>query len=103
MGKLGDEIADKVVLHEHCDCTQQNQEMRSVLLDTMNLVREIHKMVANSDMRARMAFSSATKAEERMEKLVEKNNKDFKFLLDSPQHTNKFKNNKNNWQGGINV
>ena len=98
-----DDITDKVILHDHCDCTEQNREMRSVLLDTMNLVREIHKMVANSDMRARRAFSSATKAEEKMEKLVEKNNKDFKFLLNAPQHTNKFKNNKNNLQGGINV
>ena len=85
------DIADKVVLHNHCDCTEQNREMRAVLLDVMDFVKEIHKMVASSDMRARMAFSSATKAEERIEKLIEKN----KFK--------KNKTNKSNWQGGINV
>ena len=87
---MGD-IADKVVLHNHCDCTEQNREMRSVLLDTMNIVREIHNMVASADMRARLAFSSADKAEEKVAKLVEKN----KFK--------KNKTNKSNWQGGINV
>ena len=92
MGKLGDEIADKVVLHEHCDCTQQNREMRSVLLDTMNLVREIHKMVANADMRARLAFGEATEANE----LVNKNQKDIKFLLG-------IKTNYKNKTGGIDV
>ena len=87
---MGD-IADKVVLHNHCDCTEQNREMRAVLLDTMNLVREIHKMVASSDMRSRLAFSSADKAEDKVAKLIEKN----KFK--------KNKTNKSNWQGGINV
>ena len=85
------DIADKVVLHNHCDCTEQNREMRAVLLEVMDFVKEIHKMVASSDMRSRMAFSSATKAEERIEKLIEKN----KFK--------KNKTNKSNWQGGINV
>ena len=89
--KTMSDIADKVVLHNHCDCTEQNREMRAVLLDTMNLVREIHKMVASSDMRSRLAFSSADKAEEKVAKLIEKN----KFK--------KNKVNKSNWQGGINV
>ena len=91
MGKLGDDIADKVVLHNHCDCTEQNREMRAVLLEVMDFVKEIHKMVASSDMRSRLAFSSADKAEGKVAKLIEKN----KFK--------KNKINKSNWQGGIDV
>ena len=85
------DIADKVVLHNHCDCTEQNREMRAVLLEVMDFVKEIHKMVASSDMRSRLAFSSADKAEGKVTKLIEKN----KFK--------KNKVNKSNWQGGINV
>ena len=89
--KTMSDIADKVVLHNHCDCTEQNREMRTVLLEVMDFVKEIHKMVASSDMRSRLAFSSADKAEEKVAKLIEKN----KFK--------KNKINKSNWQGGINV
>ena len=89
------DIADKVVLHNHCDCTEQNREMRSVLLDTMNIVREIHNMVASADMRARLAFGEAQEAK----KLVDKNQADIKFLIP----TFKKKENGNGKQKGISV
>ena len=91
MGQLGDQLADKIILHDHCDCTESNRETRAVMLDTMKLVREIHKMVANADMRARLAFGEATEANE----LVNKNQKDIKFLIG-------IKNNFKNKTGGIN-
>ena len=92
MGQLGDELADKIILHDHCDCTESNREMRAVMLDIMKLTREIHKMVSNADMRARLAFGEATEAND----LVNKNQKDIKFLIG-------IKNNFKNKTGGINV
>ena len=92
MGQLGDELADKIILHDHCDCTESNRETRAVMLDILKLTREIHKMVASADMRSRLSFGEATEAND----LVNKNQKDIKFLIG-------IKNNFKNKTGGINV
>ena len=92
MGQLGDELADKIILHDHCDCTERNRETTAVMLDIVKLTREIHNMVASADMRARLAFGEATEAND----LVNKNQKDIKFLIG-------IKNNFKNKTGGINV
>ncbi len=92
MGQLGDELADKIILHDHCDCTESNRETRAVMLDILKLTREIHNMVASADMRSRLAFGEATEAND----LVNKNQKDIKFLIG-------IKNNFKNKTGGINV
>ena len=88
-------IEDKVILHDHCDCTEQNREIRNALLDTMQLVKEIHNMVASADMRARLAFGEAQEAK----RLVDKNQADIKFLIP----TFKKKENGNGTQRGISV
>jgi len=93
---------DKIILHEHCSCTKENLEQMKLLGGLIDIVQEIHKMMSSADMRSRLAFGNAVEANEKMEKLVEKNKKDFEFLM-TPYQSNKFKNNKNNWTGGIDV
>ena len=50
-------------------------------------------------MRSRLAFGNAREANEKMQKLVEKNKKDFEFLMNSSKQLSKFKNK----TGGIDV
>ena len=56
----------------------------------IDIVQEIHKMMSSADMRSRLAFGNAVEANEKMEKLVEKNKKDFEFLMNSPKQLSKF-------------
>ena len=91
-----------LILHEHCSCTKENLEQMKLLGGLIDIVQEIHRMISSADMRSRLAFGNAVEANEKMEKLVEKNKKDFEFLMNSPQQTDKFKN-KKKWTGGIDV
>ena len=65
-------------------------------------ILKLHDLIASADMRSRLAFGEARSANEQMKKLVDKNKKDFEFLMNSPQQTDKFKN-KKKWTGGIDV
>ena len=91
-----------LILHEHCSCTKENLEQMKLLGGLIDIVQEIHRMISSADMRSRLAFGNAVEANEKMHKLVEKNKKDFEFLMNSPQQTDKFKN-KKKWTGGIDV
>ncbi len=91
-----------LILHEHCNCTENNLEQlrqnKKDINSIMNFVKEIHKLVSSADMRSRLAYGHAVEADEAMQKLKEKNKKDFEFLM-TPYQSNKFKNK----TGGIDV
>ena len=91
-----------LILHEHCSCTVENLEHLRIIQEQSKTILKLHDLIASADMRSRLAFSNAREANEKMQKLVEKNKKDFEFLLNSPQQTDKFKN-KKKWTGGIDV
>jgi hypothetical protein len=63
------------------------------------LILKLYDQIASADMRSRLAFGEAREANEQMKKLVEKNKKDFEFLMNSPKQLSKFKNK----TGGIDV
>lgn len=73
-----------------------------LLIQVLRNNRWLADQIASADMRSRLAFGEAREANEQMKKLMEKNKKDFEFLINSPQQTDKFKN-KKKWTGGIDV
>ena len=91
-----------LILHEHCSCTTENMDQIRMIHEQNELILKLHDLIASADMRSRLAFGEARSANEQMKKLVDKNKKDFEFLMNSPQQTNKFKN-KKKWTGGIDV
>ena len=91
-----------LILHEDCGCAEENLQQLRLIKEQAKTILKLHDLIASADMRSRLAFGNAREANEKMQKLVEKNKKDFEFLLNSPQQTDKFKN-KNKWTGGIDV
>ena len=91
-----------LILHEDCGCAEENLQQLRLIQEQSKTILKLHDLIASADMRSRLAFSNAREANEKMQKLVEKNKKDFEFLLNSPQQTDKFKN-KKKWTGGIDV
>ena len=91
-----------LIIHEHCNCTKENLEHLRIIQEQSKTILKLHDLIASADMRSRLAFGNAREANEKMQKLVEKNKKDFEFLINSPQQTDKFKN-KKKWTGGIDV
>ena len=91
-----------LVLHEDCGCAEENSQQLRIIQEQSKTILKLHDLIASADMRSRLAFSNAREANEKMQKLVKKNKKDFEFLLNSPQQTDKFKN-KKKWTGGIDV
>ena len=88
-----------LILHEHCSCTVENMDQIRMIHEQNELILKLYDAVASADMRSRLAFSNAREANEKMQKLVEKNKKDFEFLMNSPKQLSKFKNK----TGGIDV
>ena len=88
-----------LILHEHCSCTVENLEHLRIIQEQSKTILKLHDLIASADMRSRLAFSNAREANEKMQKLVEKNKKDFEFLMNSPKQLSKFKNK----TGGIDV
>ena len=91
-----------LILHEHCSCTVENLEHLRIIQEQSKTILKLQDLIASADMRSRLAFGEAREANEKMQKLVEKNKKDFEFLMNSPKQMEKFKN-KNKGYGGINV
>jgi len=91
-----------LILHEHCTCTTENMDQIKMIHAQNELILKLYDRIASADMRSRLAFGEARSANEQMRKLVDKNKKDFEFLMNSPQQTDKFKN-KKKWTGGIDV
>ncbi len=91
-----------LILHEHCNCTKENMDQIRMIHEQNELILKLHDVIASADMRSRLAFGNAREANEKMQKLVEKNKKDFEFLMNSPKQMEKFKN-KKKWTGGIDV
>ena len=91
-----------LILHEDCGCAEENLQQLRLIQEQSKTILKLHDLIASADMRSRLAFSNAREANEKMQKLVEKNKKDFEFLMNSPKQMEKFKN-KNKGYGGINV
>ena len=89
-------LVGDIILHEHCSCTQDNLDQLRLIGNFLSIVRDIHSLMASTDMRSRLAFGNSVEAIETMQKLVEKGKKEYDHLKEK-------KNNKNNWTGGINV
>ena len=96
-----DKMSD-LVLHEDCGCAEENLQQLRLIQEQAKTILKLHDLIASADMRSRLAFGEAREANEKMQKLVEKNKKDFEFLMNSPKQMEKFKN-KNKGYGGINV
>ena len=88
-----------LIIHEHCNCTKEILEHLRIIQEQSETILKLHDLIASADMRSRLAFSNAREANEKMQKLVEKNKKDFEFLMNSPKQLSKFKNK----TGGIDV
>ena len=88
-----------LIIHEHCNCTKENLEHLRIIQEQSETILKLHDLIASADMRSRLAFGNAREANEKMQKLVEKNKKDFEFLISSPKQLSKFKNK----TGGIDV
>ena len=91
-----------LILHEDCGCAEENLQQLRLIQEQSKTILKLHDLIASADMRSRLAFGNAREANEKMQKLVEKNKKDFEFLMNSPKQMEKFKN-KNKGYGGINV
>ena len=81
-----------LILHEHCSCTVENLEHLRIIQEQSKTILKLHDLIASADMRSRLAFGESREANE----LVDKNQKDIKFLLG-------IKTNYKNKTGGINV
>ena len=88
-----------LILHEDCGCAEENLQQLRLIQEQSKTILKLHDLIASADMRSRLAFSNAREANEKMQKLVEKNKKDFEFLMNSPKQLSKFKNK----TGGIDV
>ena len=88
-----------LILHEHCSCTVEILEHLIIIQEQSKTILKLHDLIASADMRSRLAFGEARSANEQMKKLVDKNKKDFEFLMNSPKQLIKFKNK----IGGIDV
>tara|TARA_Y100001963_G_scaffold47704_1_gene67122 strand:+ start:613 stop:897 length:285 start_codon:yes stop_codon:yes gene_type:complete len=91
-----------LILHEDCGCAEENLQQLRLIQEQSKTILKLQDLIASADMRSRLAFGEAREANEKMQKLVEKNKKDFEFLMNSPKQMEKFKN-KNKGYGGINV
>tara|TARA_R110002051_G_scaffold314794_2_gene392309 strand:+ start:1474 stop:1773 length:300 start_codon:yes stop_codon:yes gene_type:complete len=99
MVKKGGEVMSDIILHEHCNCTQDNLDQLRLIGNFMGIVRDIHSMMASTDMRSRLAFGNSVEAIEKMQKLVEKGKKEYDSLY-KKQTTNNTDENK---QRGISL
>ena len=88
-----------LILHEDCGCAEENLQQLRIIQEQSKTILKLHDLIASADMRSRLAFGNAREANEKMQKLVEKNKKDFEFLMNSPKQLIKFKNK----TGGIDV
>ena len=91
-----------LILHEDCGCAEENLQQLRLIQEQSKTILKLQDLIASADMRSRLAFGEAREANEKMQKVVEKNKKDFEFLMNSPKQMEKFKN-KNKGYGGINV
>ena len=85
-----------IILHEHCNCTQDNLDQLRLIGNFMSIVKDIHSLMASTDMRSRLAFGNSVEAIETMQKMVEKGKKEYDQLY-------KKQNNKHKGYGGIDV
>ena len=88
-----------LILHEDCGCAEENLQQLRIIQEQSKTILKLHDLIASADMRSRLAFGNAREANEKMQKLVEKNKKDFEFLMNSSKQLSKFKNK----TGGIDV
>ena len=88
-----------LILHEDCGCAEENLQQLRIIQEQSETILKLHDLIASADMRSRLAFGNAREANEKMQKLVEKNKKDFEFLMNSSKQLSKFKNK----TGGIDV
>ena len=88
-----------LILHEDCNCAEENLQQLRIIQEQSKTILKLHDLIASADMRSRLAFGNAREANEKMQKLVEKNKKDFEFLMNSSKQLSKFKNK----TGGIDV
>ena len=88
-----------LILHENCGCAEENLQQLRIIQEQSKTILKLHDLIASADMRSRLAFGNAREANKKMQKLVEKNKKDFEFLMNSPKQLSKFKNK----TGGIDV
>ena len=88
-----------LILHEDCGCAEENLQQLRIIQEQSKTILKLHDLIASADMRSRLAFGNAREANEKMQKLIEKNKKDFEFLMNSPKQLSKFKNK----TGGIDV
>ena len=98
-GKDEEEVTSGIILHEHCSCTQDNLDQLRLIGNFMGIVRDIHSMMASTDMRSRLAFGNSVEAIEKMQKLVEKGKQEYDSLY-KKQTTNNTDENK---QRGISL
>jgi len=97
-----DKLEENLSNPEVQNLTYYNEYIIRLLCQTLRNNRWLADEIASADMRARLAFANARESKEKMDKLVEKNKKDFEFLMTSPKQLGKFKN-KQKGYGGINV
>tara|TARA_Y100001970_G_C14118511_1_gene794951 strand:+ start:119 stop:454 length:336 start_codon:yes stop_codon:yes gene_type:complete len=76
-----------------------NEMIVRLLCQSLRQNRYLADMIGSADMRSRLAFGNALESKEKMEKLVERNKKNFEFLINKP----KKKENGNGKQKGISV
>ena len=81
-----------LILHEDCGCAEENLQQLRLIQEQSKTILKLQDLIASADMRSRLAFGEAREANEKMQKLVEKNKKDFEFLMNSPKQMEKFKN-----------
>ena len=75
-----DKMSD-LVLHEDCGCAEENLQQLRLIQEQAKTILKLHDLIASADMRSRLAFGEARSANEQMKKLVDKNKKDFEFLM----------------------
>ena len=86
----------ELILHDHCSCTEDNLDQLRLIGNFMGIVKDIHSLMASTDMRSRLAFGNSVEAIETMQKMVEKGKKEYDQLY-------KKQNNKHKGYGGIDV
>tara|TARA_R110002110_G_scaffold295416_2_gene509436 strand:- start:2822 stop:3088 length:267 start_codon:yes stop_codon:yes gene_type:complete len=86
----------ELILHDHCSCTEDNLDQLRLIGNFMGIVKDIHSLMASTDMRSRLAFGNSVEAIETMQKMVKKGKEEYDRLY-------KKQNNKRKGYGGIDV
>ena len=70
----------ELILHDHCSCTQDNLDQLRLIGNFMGIVKDIHSLMASTDMRSRLAFGNSVEAIETMQKMVKKGKEEYDRL-----------------------